>query len=162
MPKLSKVVAKKVDSAEEWGQGRQLLEEGRYAARLRKVEVREGESGRAGSWSWWLTKIHDEDGKGYGGTQFLNTSLSEKAFGRLKQVFNAFGYTSDSDTDEMLGEWVGIYVTQERQAQGKNAGKMRNEIQYVFEFVADEWAFDPDGVGPDQEREEQDSSGDTF
>ena len=150
MPKLNKTQAAKVEKAEEWGQGRELLPEGKYACRLQKVEVRDGV--KAPRWSWWLTKPHDEDGVEHSGVLFLNTSLSEAAFGRLKQVFNAFGYTPDSDTDEMLGEWVGVYVTQEVQQQGKNAGRKVNDIQYVFEFDPADWDFDPADVGPDRDR----------
>jgi hypothetical protein len=150
MPKLDRKTAQKVENSEEWGTGRTLLPEGRYAVRLMKVEERPGRA--APQWSWWLTKPHDEDGKEYGGVLFLNTSLSEKALGRLKQVFHAFGYSFDSDTDEMVGEWVGVYVTQEVQQQGQNAGKTRNEIQYTFEFDPDEWDFDPESVPADQDR----------
>lgn len=144
MPKLPKKMAQTVEKAEEWGQGRQLLPEGKYAVRLFKVEERDGQ--KAPQWSWWLTNAHDPEGTEYPGVQFLNTSLSEAAAGRLKQVFHAFGYSADSDTDEMVGEWVGIYVTQEVQKQGQNAGKTRNEIQYLFEFDPDEWDFDPESV----------------
>lgn len=150
MPKLDRKTAQKVETSEEWGTGRSLLPEGRYAVRLMKVEERPGNV--APQWSWWLTQPHDETGKKYSGTLFLNTSLSEKALGRLKQVFHAFGYSFDSDTDEMIGEWVGVYVTQEVQTQGANAGKTRNEIQYLFEFEPDEWDFDPESVPADQDR----------
>lgn len=48
--------------------------------------------------------------------------------GRIKGFFEAFGFTVDSDTDEMLGEKAVIRVGVETVQQGKNAGQERNVI----------------------------------
>lgn len=156
MPKLDKSQAKAVESAEKMEGGSFLLEPGRYAARLRSV-VEEDEKhfkdrqANASEtifpyWEIQFDGIHDEDGHQRPGRQFRNMSLSPKAAGFLKGFFEAFGYTPDSDTDEMLGEWCVIYVSQEPQAQGKNAGTMRNQIDRFAEFDPAEWDFDPAAV----------------
>lgn len=52
--------------------------------------------------------------------------------GRLHAFFEAFGYTPDSDTDEMVGERCVIQVGVETQQRGAGAGKERNVINNVF------------------------------
>lgn len=154
MPKLDQNIAKQVNAAQEWSGtgGRVLLEEGRYAGRLFKVEEKGAGPSGYGRWTWHLTKIHDAEGTEYPGRQFYDTSLSPKALGKFRNAFEAFGYTPDSDTDEILGEWVGLYVTQEIQRQGKNAGNTVNVVASLFPFEASEWDFDPSQVSPDEER----------
>lgn len=52
--------------------------------------------------------------------------------GRLHAFFEAFGYTPDSDTDEMIGERCVIQVGIETQQRGAGAGKERNVVNNVF------------------------------
>lgn len=162
MPKLNKKVAQETAQAEAWGSGPRLLPEGRYAGRLLSVEERDGNE--FPQWSWRFTQLHNEEGESFGGSQFLNTSLSPKARGGLKAAFDAFGYTTDSDTEEMLGEWAVLHITQEVAQQGKRAGQTVNRVQSVAEFVPDDWDFDPDTVPADKPREQGSSGGskDTF
>lgn len=141
MPKLDKKQAKEVEAATA-AVGGYLLPEGRYAAQLNKVSEENGE--QYPYWVWEFHNIHDEEGNRRAGRQWNNTSLSPKSVGFLKAVFEAFGYTSDSDTDEMLGEWVGLYLVQEPISKGPKTGQMRNSVQSLFEFNGDEWPFDPD------------------
>ena len=153
MPKLNQKTAKAVEQAEAWeaGSGRQLLDEGRYAAQLYKVEERPGRV--APQWSWRFVNVHNEDGELQGRTNlFHSTSLSPKAYGGFKQTFNAFGYTPDSDTDEMLGEWVVLYVVQEIQEQGAKAGQRVNRVTSLSPFDPDDWDFDPESVPTYEER----------
>ena len=140
MPKLKSTIAKKVEKAEA-ATGSFLLPEGRYAARL--VEVQEKQGPKGPYWVWVLADIHDEDGNAQPGRQWHNTSLSDAAFGFLKAVFNAFGYTPDSNTDEMIGEWVTLHLVQEQIAMGKRAGEMTNRIRDLFEFDGSNFNFDP-------------------
>ncbi len=121
-----------------------LLEDGRYAARLRSVTEKPGDE--FPYWVWEFEAIHDDQGVKHPGRQWNNTSLSPKSAGFLKATFEAFGYSVDSDTDEMVGEWVVLYIGHETQTQGKNAGQIRNTIDRLAEFEADEWDFDPDNV----------------
>lgn len=143
MPKLTKKVAAEVEKSEAMG-GSFLLPDGRYALRLGKVEERPGTEHP--QWSWEFDAIVDEDGDRKPGRLWHNTSLSPKSRGFLKATFEAFGYSPDSDTDEMIGEWVVGYVSQSKQLVGKNAGQMRNNIDRLAPFDADDWDFNPDEI----------------
>jgi hypothetical protein len=147
MPKLNKEQAKQVANAQEQGGGF-LLPEGRYAARLRSVTERMGSE--FPYWDWEFEAIHDEEGNPHPGRQWNRTSLSPKSSGFLKASFNAFGFSPDSDTDEIVGEWAVLYLSQEIQAQGLNAGKKRNVVDRVATFDPAEWDFDPDTVAASQ------------
>lgn len=59
--------------------------------------------------------------------------------GRLKGFFEAFGFTLDSDTEEMYGEKCAIQVIQEPIGQGPRQGEMRNSIANVkhLDAIAD-------------------------
>ena len=145
MPKLKATLAKKVNAAEA-ATGSYLLPEGRYAARLLAVEQREGAKGPY--WRWEFGDLHDAEGDKKAGKQWHNTSLSEAALGFLKATFEAFGYTTESDTDEMIGEWVVLHLVQEQIPTGKRAGEMTNRIQGLFPFVEDDFDFDPAELPP--------------
>lgn len=140
MPKLKSTVAKKVNAAEA-ATGSYLLPEGRYAARLQEVVQKEGQ--KAPYWRWEFSDLHDAEGDKKPGKQWHNTSLSEAALGFLKATFEAFGYTTDSDTDEMVGEWVVLHLTQEQIPTGARAGEMTNRIQSIHPFDEDDFDFDP-------------------
>ena len=158
MPKLPTAQAKKTAKADAWesGGGRQLLDDGRYAGQLFSVVEREGR--KAPYWNWRFVNIHDIEGDPQGRVNlFLSTSLSEAAAGGLKQAFDAFGYTTDSDTDEIVGEWAVLYVRQEVQEQGKNAGQRVNVVSGLAPFDPDDWAFDPDEVPEYVERDRFDA-----
>jgi hypothetical protein len=157
MPKLDKKVAKEVESSEAMT-GSFLLPEGRYAGRLMKVEEKPGEE--YPYWDWQFDAIHDEEGVKHPGRQWNRTSLSPKSRGFLKATFAAFGYSPDSDTDEMLGEWVVLYLEQEKQTKGQNAGKMRNVVARLAPFDPDEWDFDPEAVPASKERNGEPTGGD--
>ena len=160
MPKLPKKDAQETAATDAWTSGPRLLPEGRYAARLQKVTEREGRE--YPQWSWWFTQLHDVEGNTYPGTQFLNTSLSPKARGGLRQAFDALGYTPDSDTDEMIGEWAVLYVTQEVAQQGQRAGQTTNRVSSVSPFDETEWDFDPATVPADKPSGSSEDRGSTF
>ena len=141
MPKLTAKVAKSVDSAEA-ASGSFLLPEGRYAAQLKSVNQKDGNE--YPYWVWEFENLHDSEGNKKPGRQWNNTSLSPKSLGFLKATFEAFGYTSDSDTDEIVGEWVVLYLVQETVARGPKAGNLRNSVQSLSEFNPNEWDFDPE------------------
>lgn len=159
MPKLDKKQALAVEGSEAMGGGF-LLEPGRYAARLAKVEERPGNE--YPYWVWEFDQIHDEKGNRQAGRQWNQTSLSPKSAGFLKATFEAFGYSADSDTDEMVGEWVVLHIDQEIQSQGKNVGKPRNVVSRLAEFDPDEWDFDPNAVKPPTASGSADGGGDDF
>lgn len=144
MPKLAKKTAEQVEKATAAGGG-YLLEEGRYAARLAQVTEKDGD--QFPYWVWEFQDLHDEDGKKVPGKMWNNTSLSPKSLGFLKATFEAFGYTSDSDTEEMVGEWVVLYLVQEPIARGPKAGQLRNSVQSLHEFEPADWDFDTEALG---------------
>jgi len=124
MPKLTKQAAQQAaQAAEEWEDRdpNEPLEPGWYLCRLLSVEVQEGT--KAPYWGW---KFEDVVGE-----QWLweNTSLSEKAIGRLGKVFEAFEVPPDTDTDELIGELVNIEVGIETAAKGKRAGQLVNVVK---------------------------------
>jgi hypothetical protein len=47
---------------------------------------------------------------------------------RIKEFFGAFGFTPDSDTDEVVGEQCVVLIGQETQQMGRNAGKIVNTV----------------------------------
>lgn len=145
MARLNKATAKAVEKAEAAG-GSYLLPEGRYAARLNDVTEKPGRV--APYWSWEFVDLHDSEGVKRAGKQWNNTSLSEKSLGFLKATFEAFGFTTDSDTDEMIGEWVVLHLVQEPIGSGPKAGELRNSVQSLAEFVPGEWDFDPEALPP--------------
>lgn len=142
MPKLSDKIAQEVQNTAPAASGSLLLEEGLYAAQLLKVEEVEGTE--FPYWNWEFGNLHDQDGTRRPGRQWNNTSLSPKSRAFLSQTFEAFGYTADSDTEELIGEWVVLSVVQAIQAKGKNAGKTRNEVNGLMVFKPEKFDFDPE------------------
>lgn len=131
MPKLKSDVAAKVDEAESLDF--EPLPENVYNAVLDgEVEAAEGPNGLY--WKWTF-KITDE---GYEGRkQFVNTSLSEKALWKLKEVFEAFGVSADTDTDDLIGQPVKLMVVQRVIEKGNRKGELGNEVKQVLPASGD-------------------------
>lgn len=142
MPKLDRKQAAAVEAATA-ATGSLLLEPGEYAAQLRSVDEADGTE--YPYWIWEFHNLHDQDGNPKPGRQWNNTSLSPKSAGFMKATFEAFGYTADTDTDEIIddGAWVVLVVDQEVQTQGKNVGKTRNNVTGLLEFVEADWPGAP-------------------
>lgn len=134
MPKLPKAIAKK--TAEQESSSFDVLPEGPYVAKLRDVKT-DGQ-GKAGPYWTWEFEITDGDHKGR--RLWVNTSLAENALWKMKEVFDAMGYTTDSDTDEMIGEKVKLHVTQRVIDGGARKGEMGNNVERVA-------TYDPDADG---------------
>jgi hypothetical protein len=126
MPKLPSEMAAKVDETE--GGDFEALPEGVYHAVL-EGEV-EACTGPKGLYWKWTFKVTDE---GYvGRKQFVNTSLAESALWKLKEVFAAFGVSTDTDTDDLIGKPVKLVVVQRIIEQGTRKGDIGNEIKSVL------------------------------
>lgn len=122
MAKLPKKVAERVNQAE--GKDFSLLPEGTYTGKL--VEVDASKSGDAGPYWSWEFDLQDE---GYENRKlWVNTSLSEKADWKMKEVFEAFGYDADTDTDELVGQEVLLIVSQRVIEKGKLKGQLGNNV----------------------------------
>lgn len=161
MPKLDSKVASAVDEREAvHGGDFEPIDPGKYLARLVKVDVKD-EKNKYGAlqWSGEFDNLHpldDLDSKAPG-RQWLNLTLPTSSkphalyadgpekwekyqnmlLGRLKAFFEAFGFTSDSDTDELLGEWAVITVGTETAQGGKRQGKLVNKVNDIEEVPED-------------------------
>jgi hypothetical protein len=129
MPKLPDAVAKReAETTKEWGQGFEPVPDGRYLARLIEVDAT-GNGPKGPYWTWIFEMIQTTD-QPQRSKFWLNTSLS--AEGSLKQVFTSLGYTTDSDTDEMLGEVACLVVSRRPIKKGPNTGKITNNVDAVL------------------------------
>lgn len=138
MPKLNSKVAKKVEQQESSG-GYEPIPPGPYTLRLRSVDVKEGAKGPYWVWEFEIPEGAEE----YAGRRFwMNTSLSEAALWKLKEVFAAFGESPDTDTDELCGERVTGYIVQRTIQAGERKGELANQIDRVVPFEGDADADD--------------------
>lgn len=151
MPKLDTKTSKSVAEAEASSGGGEytLIEPGRYFATLTNVEVREGRYGP--QWSAEFSDIHDAKGMRQPGRQWYNLNVpvdghmspayqngedkwmkfQEVNRSKMKQFFEAFGYTTDSDTDEMVGERVAIDIEIRTIQNGPRTGERVNGVKAV-------------------------------
>lgn len=153
MPKMSKAKAKAVAKAE--SSGFEPLPEGRYVGTLKQVIAEKNGQPLIGAesgepyWQWEFEKVTSlEDGKTYPGRQFVITSLSDSADWKMKEVFDAFGYEYDSDTDEMIGEKVILVISQRPIGKGPRKGEIGNQVDRVLPYDEDE--YDDDDWGADE------------
>jgi hypothetical protein len=124
MPKLDTKTA--AATAEQESQSFEALPARIYPVVLRSVEVRASKKDQSPYWVWELEVCDDDEHKGR--KLWSNTSLKENALWKLNEVFTAFGYTTDSDTDEIVGEKCRIAVSQRLIEQGSRSGEMGNNI----------------------------------
>lgn len=128
MPKLTKTMAQKAKrAAADWGDGFEPLKPGRYLGKLVSVEQKDGQVAPYWEWKWQepTSKNH----------LWENTSLSENAIGRLGKVFEAYGVPDDTDTDELIGKWVGLLVGVRTRPTGERAGELQNTVNGFFPAV---------------------------
>lgn len=138
MAKLAKNVAKAAATADS---GRDLLPEGTYEMRLRNVDTTKvGKSSNQPYWVWEFEitedcKIRPDEAEGMNldkRRQWMNTSLSEAALWKVKEVFDAFGYDTDADTDDMVGDHCLVVVSQRPIGAGPRQGEITNQIENVL------------------------------
>lgn len=160
MPRLAKGLVKKVQSADAVSGGFELIKPGRYAAKLRAVTSKPSQAGKPG-WNWEFDSITDSDGNKVPGRQFMWTMLpgtkppvegadnyeelykkwetaERLSAGRLKYMFDAFGFSEDSDTDEMLGEPCILQIGVQTIKGGPRKGENQNYIVKLIAFNEDE------------------------
>lgn len=145
MPKLPTTEVNTVNNTEAaFGGNFEPLKPGFYLAQLRGVEVRD--SKRGGSyWSVEFHNIYSLDGEKQPGRQWMNLNLpsvkpldgqtesKHETYNRMSRqalagFFEAFGYTADSDTDEMLGEWAVLQIGVRTIQSGPRAGEKANQV----------------------------------
>lgn len=162
MPKLPKKAAKA--TAETESQSFDALPVGTYIGTLEQVTTHDGraiasspadvdqfgEGEKIPYWKWQFKDITGrsgedvEPGKTYPGKLWVQTSLGENSRWKMKEVFDAFGYTTDTDTDEMCGEKVVLVVTQRTIEGGPRKGEIGNNVDNLLPY------------------DESESEGDTF
>lgn len=158
MPKLDKKAQKRAAEAPEPTTGFEPLPAGKYVATLANVESRVAQSSGADMWGVEMEELYDLEGNEQTGRQFTNLVLvgdgkmpddykgparglkkgqtledawkarCEFLDGKIAQFFNAFGYSMDSDTDEMIGERCIIELSVETINAGKRKGQLGNQI----------------------------------
>lgn len=151
MPKLDATLLKVVETADTSAGEFTLIEPGRYFATLQKVEVLDANYGGS-RWSAEFGEITSVEGKRLPGRQWYNLNLpvagempatygngedkwqkfQAVSASKMKQFFEAFGYTSDSDTDEMIGEKAVIEIEIRTIQNGPRRGESVNGIKNVF------------------------------
>lgn len=150
MAKLAAKTRKRVEKAEAVSGGFEPLKPGKYVATLSEVEAKNSGNGNP-MWVAEFNEIHNLEGEKQPGRQWYNINLpttdeapddyekgQEKwdqyqglCYGRLKGFFEAFGYTSDSDTDEMIGERCILQIGVRTIQNGARAGEKTNSINGV-------------------------------
>jgi hypothetical protein len=155
MPKLAAKDRKKVEKSEAVSGGFELLKPGKYVAELTGVEAKASAAGNP-MWVAEFSEIHNLDGERMPGRQWYNLNLpttdtppdgyvgkgkksAEESWaqyqalcsGRIKAFFEAFGFTPDSDTDEMIGERCVIQIGVRTIQQGARAGEQANSLNGV-------------------------------
>lgn len=150
MPKLDPKITGQVATAENTGGGDYaLIEPGRYFATLNNVEVREGKYGP--QWSAEFGEITTAAGERQPGRQWLNLNVPVDGHmhpnyqngedkwmkfqavnrSRMREFFESFGYTVDSDTDEMIGEQAVIEIEIRTIQSGPRTGERVNSVKSV-------------------------------
>lgn len=168
MPKLAKKMAAAAASAEISTGDFPLLDPGYYYAQLNEVEVLDGNY--APRWNVSFFNLHKaETGESVTGRQWYNINVPETgpapanytngdkkwaafqsmSLGQLHGFFDAFGYSTDSDTDEMIGEWVklkvGIEVIKSGNRQGEKTNRVKSLSAVPDDFDATEFETESDG-----------------
>lgn len=164
MPKLSAGAAKIVGAAEarhDSGGDFEPLAPGRYLAKLAEVTVRDNPN-KYGMVMWnaefqELVSLETRDPAP--GRQWMNLTLPldpkkgipasytngpEKwdkyqamVTGQLKAFFESLGYTTDSDTDELLGEYAVLELGIRTISSGPSEGKRTNEVKGIYPVPED-------------------------
>lgn len=132
MPKLMDDVAAKVEETED---GFKPVDEGVYILQLMEdVSVHEGDKAPYWRWSFEIPKTHlDADGtevelERAGRKFWTNTSLSDSAYFKLKEMFGAFGVPTNTDTEELVGRRIKAHIIIKTIQGGNRKGELGNEI----------------------------------
>lgn len=168
MPKLPKKIAAAVAKAEISTGDFPLLDPGFYFVQLEGVEVLDGNY--APRWNATFHNLHKKETlEKASGKQWYNmnvppegpapanypngdkkwASFQSMSQGQLHGFFDAFGYTTDTDTDEMIGEWAVAKVKIKTISGGNRKGEKTNEVASLTAVPED---FDPSELlGDDDE-----------
>lgn len=131
MAKLNQAVAEQVDNAED---GFKPIPEGVYIVQLMAdVEVGEGKRGPYWKWAFEIPAQHEGEDVQHAGRRFwTNTSLSSDSFWKLKEAFTAFGVSTDTDTEDLVGKRVKAHIGVEVAKGGSRQGEPVNTIKKLL------------------------------
>lgn len=143
MAKLNKKLQNQTEKAE--SSSFDPLDPGVYHARLKDVDTTK--SGAKGPyWSWEFQVVEEP----YVNRKlWTNTSLSEAAAFKMKEMFEAFDVPLDTDTDDMLGDIVRVQVSIRTIQSGSKKGELSNQVDKVL--PKDEDFELPEGVASGDE-----------
>lgn len=127
MAKLTKAMQKKVGDAPSGDF--EALDDGIYPATLMAVNT--DKTGKAGPYWQWEFRIDGPD-EVKGRKAWVNTSLSEAALWKMKEIYDALEFELDSDTDEMCGTACKLVLTQRVIESGSRKGQMGNNVDRVM------------------------------
>lgn len=149
MAKLNAKNRKKVAKAEATT-GFKPLPPGKYLAHLRSVVAKDSGAGNP-MWAIEFDKIYNSEGEKQPGRQFYNLMLPQDSMpdnytkgeekwdqfqalsaGRIKAFLEAFGGDEDTDTDDLIGQKVGIRLGIGTIQAGNRKGEQTNRIEEVF------------------------------
>lgn len=140
MPQLSKTQAKRVGAAE--GGAFEVLPEGPYVCQLKDVRVAPKEGPAGPYWVWEFEVGQPEEHAKR--KLWVNTSLSENADWKMKEMFDAFGAETDTDTDDLIGQVATLIVSQRIIEQGPRKGQTGNNVDQVLKWDEDYHEGDDD------------------
>lgn len=146
MAKLPRDKAKQAEDQKDEVPDFGVVQPGVYLCKLRSVDTsRSGPAGPYWTWEYETVGVQDEPSS----KRFWdNTSLSEKAIGRLGKVFEAFGANTEADTDDLVGGLVAVEVKIGTVRTGENAGNQRNEVVSVHPKEVHPWADEYEEAQP--------------
>lgn len=123
MPKLPIKTQKAAETADSTGFG--PVPAGKYTLRVKGITQQAGSTD-----PYWACEFEITYPEQYRNKRVWdNISLGEKSAWKVRQFFDGLGFTLDSDSDELVGEEVAALLGIGKIAQGKNAGKERNEVE---------------------------------
>lgn len=158
MPKLDDDYAQEVDNQE--GGDFQPLPGKRYVYKL--MEVEEGETGPQSKnpgtpkWVWRLQvdkDYHPELRKGrWQTTLFEHVPLAKNMQWKMKALFAGFGYSADSDTDEILEDPDARIVVYVKTGESIVSGDPETQSKRFATFDPTKWEKAPDDDGDDDQQ----------
>lgn len=141
MPVLNEELAGQVDEAAASGGQFEALEPGVYTARLGKVEATIA-STKSPMWKLEFEDIRDLDGDKQPGRQWTNLVLVDTAMWKVGQFFAAFGVSTKTDTEELVGHRCRLSIDRRVITKGKRTGEQGNEIAGFLPLMTTDDGFD--------------------
>lgn len=158
MPKLNPTKAAEVKKAGEQSttSGKYvLLPEGKWKVKLLDVESKTSSKGDP-MWVWSYRAVEflegtpqDKDGNAIDFSERelkYYTVIKDTTLWDLDRVFAAFEVDADTDTDELIGDEIVVFIDQQIITGGKSKGQMGNNVTDFFTLT--------DGVNTDDDYED--------